>query len=83
MSGNPYYGAWFVYTLKLSEYFSKNNIPVAVMYNKNFHPTANLVKYILKIISEDNSVLHPAYIHQTFPYYGIFWKSILMYYQTT
>ena len=61
MSGNPYYGAWFVYTLKLSEYFSEKDIPVVMMYNKNFRPTANLVEYILKIISDDNSVCHPAY----------------------
>ena len=59
MDHNPCYDAWFAYTLQLSKCFDKR---VVVMYNKNYTPTANLVKFMLKLIPRDNNVQHPAYV---------------------
>ena len=40
-AGNPFYDAWFVYTLKLVNYFGEQHKPVIIMCNKDYEP--NLV----------------------------------------
>ena len=56
MSGNPYYDAWFVYTLKLSNNFGEK--PILVMCNRDFE--ANLETNILDSNPEAAKVQHPA-----------------------
>ena len=55
MTKNCFYDAWFTYTLKISEYFGKTNIPVLVMCDNSLNP--NLVKYILTVNSKTKKVL--------------------------
>ena len=60
MTKNCFYDAWFTYTLKISEYFGKTDIPVLVMCDNSLSP--NLVKYILTVNSKAKKVQHPANI---------------------
>ena len=58
MTGNPYYDAWFVYSLKLAKYCGEHNKPVVVMCNRKYEP--NLVKCIQIVNDKAKRVEHPA-----------------------
>ena len=59
MNNNPFYDAWFVYSLKLANYFGENNKPVVVTCNRNYSPS--LMKYILQVNPQAERVQHPGY----------------------
>ena len=57
MTGNPYYDAWYVYSLKLAKYCGEHHKPVVVMRNRKYEP--NLVKCIQIVNDIAVSVEHP------------------------
>ena len=57
MTGNPFYDAWYVYSLKLAKYCGEHHKPVAVICNRKYEP--NLVKCIQIVNDKAVSVEHP------------------------